>query len=238
MKEVSEIKKYKAIDFFCGGGGMTCGLRQAGIDVIAGVDFDENAKETYEFNNPGSVFVHRDVKRLHSNYFEKNLGVQKVVGALHALIPEYAQYHWRHLHETVKNASYRDYKNQDYYRAVTETFKRYESNVQEKSEFPKDAKGNLKDGKDLMFAAFGSILSVTAKYKRPDGKDFKPDTIENVEMGQQHMSAGVMSGVRNPLAHEEIQNLKASGLFTENDCLDILSLLSHLCRRLDDAVKR
>ena len=33
-------KKYKAIDFFCGGGGMTCGLRQAGIDVIARVDFD------------------------------------------------------------------------------------------------------------------------------------------------------------------------------------------------------
>lgn len=27
---------FKAIDFFCGGGGMTCGLRQAGIDVIAG----------------------------------------------------------------------------------------------------------------------------------------------------------------------------------------------------------
>lgn len=25
-------KKHKAIDFFCGGGGMTCGLRQAGID--------------------------------------------------------------------------------------------------------------------------------------------------------------------------------------------------------------
>ncbi len=32
--------KFKAIDFFCGEGGMTCGLRQAGIDVIAGVDFD------------------------------------------------------------------------------------------------------------------------------------------------------------------------------------------------------
>lgn len=27
----SKDKKYKAIDFFCGGGGMTCGLRQAGI---------------------------------------------------------------------------------------------------------------------------------------------------------------------------------------------------------------
>lgn len=33
--------QFKAIDFFCGGGGMTCGLRQAGIDVIAGVDFDK-----------------------------------------------------------------------------------------------------------------------------------------------------------------------------------------------------
>lgn len=41
--------QFKAIDFFCGGGGMTCGLRQAGIDVIAGVDFDKDAKETYEF---------------------------------------------------------------------------------------------------------------------------------------------------------------------------------------------
>ena len=35
---------YKAIDFFCGGGGMTHGLCQAGIKVIAGVDFDIDAK--------------------------------------------------------------------------------------------------------------------------------------------------------------------------------------------------
>ena len=27
-------KIFSAIDFFCGGGGMTCGLRQAGINVI------------------------------------------------------------------------------------------------------------------------------------------------------------------------------------------------------------
>lgn len=42
MSIVTNDKKHKAIDFFCGGGGMTCGLRQAGIDVIAGVDFDGN----------------------------------------------------------------------------------------------------------------------------------------------------------------------------------------------------
>lgn len=28
------MTKYNAIDFFCGGGGMTCGLRQADVDVI------------------------------------------------------------------------------------------------------------------------------------------------------------------------------------------------------------
>lgn len=47
MKETSEIKKYKAIDFFCGGGGMTCGLRQAGIDVIE-VDAPDNVMSEKE----------------------------------------------------------------------------------------------------------------------------------------------------------------------------------------------
>lgn len=47
-----------------------------------------------------------------------------------------------------------------------------------------------------------------------------------------------MAEVRNPLAHEEIKELRDSGLFTENDCLDMLSLLSHLFRRLDDAIKK
>lgn len=68
---------YKAIDFFCGGGGMTCGLRQAGINVVAGVDFDSDCKETYECNNQGSTFVHADITKLASNYFAKNFNIQK-----------------------------------------------------------------------------------------------------------------------------------------------------------------
>lgn len=43
--------QFKAIDFFCGGGGMTCGLRHAGIDVIVGIDFDE-----YQSRVNGSAF--------------------------------------------------------------------------------------------------------------------------------------------------------------------------------------
>ena len=68
---------YKAIDFFCGGGGMTCGLRQAGINVIAGIDFDKDAKKTYEYNNPGTVFVQANIKDLKSDYLEQNFNLQK-----------------------------------------------------------------------------------------------------------------------------------------------------------------
>lgn len=68
---------YKAIDFFCGGGGMTCGLRQAGIDVIAGVDIDKEARDTYEYNNPGTTFIETDIRNLRSNYFERKFGVTR-----------------------------------------------------------------------------------------------------------------------------------------------------------------
>lgn len=155
----------------------------------------------------------------------------EIVNALHSIVPEYAYYHWRHIHPDVQSASFTDYQREDYYRAVAEAIKRYEKNVQKKS-------GDTKDGQSLMAAMFGkgSKLSVTKPYKRTDGSDFSQSTIENVEEGQKFMSMGVMAGVRNPLAHEEIKDLKDSSLFTEKDCLDMLSLLSHLFRRLDDVI--
>lgn len=67
----------RAIDFFCGGGGMTNGLIQAGIEVIAGVDLDPEAKETYETNNAPAQFINADLNRLHTDYFEKKLGIER-----------------------------------------------------------------------------------------------------------------------------------------------------------------
>lgn len=155
---------------------------------------------------------------------------EAVVAALHSIVPEYAYYHWRHIHPEVQNASFTDYTHADYYRAAIEAIKRFEKAVQKKS-------GIDKDGQSLMSEVFGpsSKLSVTRPYKRIDGSDFSDSTVKNIEDGQKFMSMGVMAGARNPLAHEEIQDLKGSSLFTEKDCLDILSLLSHLFRRLDDA---
>ena len=52
------------IDLFCGAGGLTRGLRDAGIRVVKGVDVDETAKETYERNNPGAEFVQTDIRKI------------------------------------------------------------------------------------------------------------------------------------------------------------------------------
>jgi len=59
----------KAIDFFCGIGGVTRGFLNRGIDVIAGIDNDINCKETYEANNirPNGVpskFLKEDISTL------------------------------------------------------------------------------------------------------------------------------------------------------------------------------
>ena len=54
----------KALDFFCGAGGLTRGLIDAGIDVVAGYDYDAAFRLTYERNNPRARFVHADIREL------------------------------------------------------------------------------------------------------------------------------------------------------------------------------
>jgi len=53
-----------AFDFFCGAGGLTRGLIDAGFRVLAGFDFDPGCRETYEHNNPGARFVECDIRTL------------------------------------------------------------------------------------------------------------------------------------------------------------------------------
>ncbi len=77
MKNRLERKKLKAIDFFCGAGGMTFGLSQAGIDVLAGIDNDPSCKETYEINNHGSKFIEADIHELSEEQLAELTGTEK-----------------------------------------------------------------------------------------------------------------------------------------------------------------
>ena len=56
--------KIEAIDLFCGAGGLTRGLLDAGVIVKAGFDMDSACKHAYEHNNTGSVFYESDVSQL------------------------------------------------------------------------------------------------------------------------------------------------------------------------------
>jgi DNA (cytosine-5)-methyltransferase 1 len=52
----------KAFDFFCGAGGLTRGLLDAGIHVVAGFDNDERCKNTYRHNNADVKFIVKDIR--------------------------------------------------------------------------------------------------------------------------------------------------------------------------------
>ena len=40
-----------ALDLFCGVGGLTYGVQNAGINVVAGFDFEKSCQFAYEKNN-------------------------------------------------------------------------------------------------------------------------------------------------------------------------------------------
>lgn len=53
----------KAVDLFCGVGGLTCGLIKVGISVAAGVDVDTSCEYAYTENND-SLFINKSIEDL------------------------------------------------------------------------------------------------------------------------------------------------------------------------------
>jgi len=73
-KEKSELR---AVDFFCSGGGMSFGMQQAGINIIAGIDCDPDCKETYEANIKGAKYILADVYKLKEEDLSKEVYIKK-----------------------------------------------------------------------------------------------------------------------------------------------------------------
>ena len=72
-----EANTLKAVDFFCGGGGMSYGMLEAGINVLAGIDYEPNCKETYEDNITGAQFIQADVFELKEEELETRLNLNR-----------------------------------------------------------------------------------------------------------------------------------------------------------------
>ena len=74
----------KAIDFFCGAGGLTRGLLDAGISVVAGIDNDVRIRKTYESNNRPSRFIASDIRDVNIGVLRKELDVSPKDPTLYA----------------------------------------------------------------------------------------------------------------------------------------------------------
>ena len=52
------MSNIRAIDLFCGTGGLSLGLQQAGIEVVVGIDLEHRCKYPYE-HNLNAQFIER-----------------------------------------------------------------------------------------------------------------------------------------------------------------------------------
>lgn len=70
------IQRIKAVDFFCSAGGVSCGFKLAGIEVLGGIDIDPACKATYE-KNINAKYLCADVSSLQKKIVAKTFGIKR-----------------------------------------------------------------------------------------------------------------------------------------------------------------
>ena len=148
-----------------------------------------------------------------------------VIKALHEIIPEYPALHWRHLHKDIRDRVETYYKSGLFGDAASQSVQIY-------CELIRNLTGKMTDGTDLVNSVFGS-----KPFDSPPTvqlNDLSTEDKKNIQEGQAQLSRGVVTGFRNPMSHSPIDT-KVPAVFSELDCLNILSLVSYLVTRLDGA---
>jgi DNA (cytosine-5)-methyltransferase 1 len=69
--------KPKAIDLFSGCGGLSLGLKQAGFNVVAALELDPLATETYKQNHKRVRVIQNDISKISARKLMKELGLKK-----------------------------------------------------------------------------------------------------------------------------------------------------------------
>ena len=94
MNEYADMPKFLAVDFYCGAGGTTRGLLDAGGYAICGIDKDESNSATYRRNNRNTTLDGDEPKFLACDMFPSRPDYpqgqhQEVRDELNELIPRY-----------------------------------------------------------------------------------------------------------------------------------------------------
>lgn len=153
---------------------------------------------------------------------------EALVDGLKGIAPEYADLHWRSLHRDVQVAAETLYKTGHYFHAIVDAIKRYTKDVQaagQLTEIDLDALGKA-------FAFKGDDLPVV-DVANPFLPNVTTQTARNIREAQRSISQGLWRGFRDPISHEDVDEMQRENVFTYQDCLDALSILSHLRRRLE-----
>lgn len=148
-----------------------------------------------------------------------------IIGSLHKILPEYPELHWRHLHDDIRDRVKPHYVNKQYGVAASQ-------GVQIYCEIIRKMTGSTKDGFDLVNRAFGS--RPFAEPPTLQLNNLNTDSEKNIQEGQGQLSRGIVTGFRNPITHDPIDTT-VPAVFSELDCLNILSLASYLVTRMDGA---
>lgn len=67
----------KAIDLFCGAGGLTVGLKMAGFNVVSAVEKEPVVAETYQINHPEVLLCTGDIKFISPQAMMESLKLQE-----------------------------------------------------------------------------------------------------------------------------------------------------------------
>jgi uncharacterized protein (TIGR02391 family) len=132
--------------------------------------------------------------------------------------------HWRHLHENIRDRIRAYYELGQFGHAAREGVLIYIEHLQQLT-------GSADDGRALVNRIFNYNPPVLPKVQITA---LTTDSETNIQEGHAHFSRGLVTGFRNPIQHHPIDTT-VPGMFTELDCLNILSLVSYLFGKLDDA---
>lgn len=139
-------------------------------------------------------------------------GARERAGALRAKLED------RSAHAEVFNYCRAELVNENYFHAVLEAIKGIAQRI-------RDMTILTTDGADLVNAAF-SVKNPALKIN-----SLTTDTEVSEQKGFSNMLVGLFGSVRNPVAHSP----KASWPMSEQDALDIMSTVSFIHRKLDNA---
>lgn len=114
---IKKDSQFRAIDFFCGAGGMSCGFTQAGIKVIAGIDIEKQFEQTYLANHKESKFINQDITRYQPQQLQTELNLDKHDDNLIFIGCSPCQY-WSQINTNKRKSSYTNNLIHDFQRFV------------------------------------------------------------------------------------------------------------------------